>query len=101
MILPWLAFLQPARLGAEFGSGISALIHTTHNTHSHTHTQVVETYRIADVIDFVFGLWTQVSAEEAEPYSRFFAGGNGKLTSYISKRSDPVQDQGIDIWLHR
>lgn len=53
MISPWLAFLQPARLGAEFGSGISALIHTPH---SHTHTPVVETYRIADVIDFVFGL---------------------------------------------
>lgn len=37
-----------------------------------------------------------MSAEEAEPYSRFFAGENGKLTSYVSKRSDPVQDQGID-----
>lgn len=28
----------------------------THNTLSHTHTPVVETYRIVDVIDFVFGL---------------------------------------------
>lgn len=37
-----------------------------------------------------------MSAEEAEPDSQFFAGENRKLTSYVSKRSDPVQDQGID-----
>lgn len=34
--IPLACLLQPARLGAEFGSGISALIHTTHSlTHIH------------------------------------------------------------------
>lgn len=35
--IPLACLLQPARLGAEFGSGISALIHTTHS-HTYTYT---------------------------------------------------------------